>query len=113
MSTRTLAILASVLTALLLLLLGAILLFGLIVALNGFGEGEGAPALLTSLLCQGATVIVAAILAGRLTRWLVEKRHWPGIVSVIASVFAGAALFVGAGLASIFFAAIVAETLRR
>ena len=45
--------------------------------------------------------------------WLVEKHRWHGIVSVIAAVFAGTALFVGASMASIILSVIVAETLWR
>lgn len=113
MSTRTLGVIASVLTIVVLLLLGAILLFGLMVMLNGFSSREAGPALLTSLVCQGAALILAAVLAGWLARRLVERRRWHGIVSVIVSVLAGIALFVGAGIASIFLSIIVAETLWR
>jgi hypothetical protein len=113
MPTRTLGIITSVLTIVVLLLLGATLLFGLMVMLNGFSSREAGPALLTSLACQGAALILAAVLAGRLASWLVDRRRWHGIVSVIAAVFAGTALFVGASMASIILSVIVAETLWR
>ncbi len=113
MSTRTFGIIASVLTIAVLLLLGATLLFGLMVMPNGFSGREAGPALLTSLACQGAALVLAAVLAGRLTRWLVERRRWHGIVSVIVAVLAGTALFVGASMASIILSVIVAETLWR
>lgn len=112
LSTRNLGILASALTFAVLLLLGAILLLGLIVALNGFSDREGAAALLTAVVCQGASLIVAALLAGRLARLLVEKRHWRWILAVITSVLAGTVVFAGAGLVSIVMAIIAAETMR-
>ncbi len=113
MSTRTLGMIASVVTFVVVLLLGVILLFGLLVILNGFSSREGGAALLTAVVCQGATLIVATLLAGRLARVLIEKHHWHRIVSVIASVLAGAVIFVGAGVVSAIIAMMVAETMWR
>ena len=112
MPAKTLSVISSILTVILLFLLGLAFMFALLVALNGFGDREGGPALLTSVVCQGATLILAALLAGRSTRFLVEKRHWNGFLSVCASVFAGTILFVGSGVASFVISVIVAEAIR-
>lgn len=112
MTTKTLSVISSVLTVIFLLLLGFFIMFMLLVALNGFSDREGGPALLTSVICQGITLILAAILAGRLTRVFVDKYNWNKFLSVLLSVFAGTILFVGSGGVSFFISVIVAESLR-
>lgn len=113
MSTRTLGMIASVVTFVVVLFLGAILLFGLLVILNGFSGREGGAALLTAVVCQGAALIVAPLVAGRLARLLVEKHHWRRVLSIIASVLVGTVIFVGVGFVSVILGMAVAETMWR
>ena len=52
MSTKTLSLVASILTVILRLVVGAALTFMQLVALNGFSDREGGPALAVSLACR-------------------------------------------------------------
>ena len=112
MPTKTLSIISSVLTVVFILLLGLFIMFMLLVALNGFSDREGGPALLTAVICQGVTLILAAILAWRLTRVFVDKYNWNKFLSVLLSIFAGTLLFAGSGVVSFFISVIVTESLR-
>ena len=111
MPTKTPSIVSTILTIILLLLFGAAGMFFLVVALNGFSTSEGEPALISSLVCNIIGIIVAAILAWRLPRWLIGRFNWNSIVAVIVSVLAG--LFVGGGLSAIalFIGVLVADSL--
>ena len=92
MSTRTPAIISAVSTVLLLILTSVLFLFGELVLLNGVSERQGTVALVTSLVCQGVGLILAAILAGWLTRMVITRFHWNVVVAIILSVVAGVAL---------------------
>jgi hypothetical protein len=59
------------------------------VALNGASERQGLTAMALSLICQGITVILAAVLAWRLTDLFVTKFNWNAVVAVVISVIAG------------------------
>ena len=111
MPTKTPSIISTILTVLSLLVFGAASMFFLIVALNGFSGSEGGPALITSLVCNVIGIILAAILAWRLPRWLIGKFNWNSIVAVIVSVLAG--FMVGSGLSAIalFIGVFVADML--
>ena len=111
MPTKTSAIISTVLTVLTLLVIGAASMFFLLVALNGFSGSAGEPALITSLVCNVIGIILAAILAWRLPRWLIEKFNWNRILAVLVSVVAGS--FLGSGLSAIalFIGVFVADTL--
>lgn len=89
MSTKTPAIIATVLTVILLILFGVLFLFMQMIALNGASEQQGVMVMGFSLICQGITVILAAILAWRLTDLLIEKFNWNAILAVIIAVIAG------------------------
>ena len=111
MPTKTSSIISTVLTVLTLLVIGAASMFFLLVALNGFSGSAGEPGLITSLVCNVIGIILAAILAWRLPRWLIGKFNWNSIVAVIVSVLAG--LFVGSGLSAIalFIGVLVADSI--
>jgi hypothetical protein len=61
------------LTVILLLLAGAVVLLAEIVAFNGFSDRQGILALAGSLDCQGMGMFIAAVVAMRLSGWLVTK----------------------------------------
>jgi len=92
MSTKTPMTISSVLTTILLILTGLVIIFAQLLALNGFSEREGTISLVTSLVCQGASIIVAALIAGRLTRWFIGKFNWSNALAVIVAVIAAAIL---------------------
>jgi hypothetical protein len=92
MSTRTPSIIAAVLTALLLIITSVVLLFGELVLFNGVSERQGTIALGTSLVCQGAGVILAAMLAGWLARTVITRFKLHAVVAVVLSVLAGVIL---------------------
>jgi hypothetical protein len=112
MSTKALSLVASLLTVILLLVLGALLAIVQLLALNGFSDREGGPALATSLACQGGGLILAALLAGRLTRRLTERFNWSKFLAAALAVLAG--LLLGAVFGGLSFAAavIVAQAIR-
>jgi hypothetical protein len=112
MSAKTLSMISSILTALFIFLFGFVLFFGLVVLFNGLSGREATPALMVSLICQGIGLILSAVLAGRLTRTLVEKFNWNRIVVVAASVLAGTALGGVLAVAAVFISVFVAEGLR-
>lgn len=57
--------------------------------LNGASERQGMSALGISLACQGASLILAAILAWRLTGLFISKFNWNKFLSVALAVAAG------------------------
>lgn len=112
MSTKTFSLIASVVTVVLLLVLGAVLAIVQLLALNGFSDREGGPALAVSLACQGVGLILSALLTRRLTHRLIDRSNWNKFLAAALAVLAG--LLLGSvfwGL-SLLAAAIVAETLR-
>jgi hypothetical protein len=84
--SKTPAIISSVITVILLLLMGALVFFIDLIALNGFSGREGGIALTTLGVCQGAVLILSAVLAGRFTTFLVAKRGWNNVLAVAVSV---------------------------
>lgn len=111
MPTKTPSIVSTIITVLLLLLTAAIGMFGLLVALNGFNDSSGGPALLTSLVCNILGIILAAVLAWKLPKWLVGKFNWNSILAVFVSILVG--FFVGGGfsLVALFVGVIVADSI--
>ena len=109
MSHKTIS---AILTIILLILTTVVILFAELVALNGFGEREGTFALGSSLLCQGIGIVVAAVVASRLSDWLVTKFDWHKALSVIVAVLAGTMLGGGFGVISILLSFAVAEGMR-
>lgn len=112
MPTKNPSIISTILTVLSLLIFGAASIFFLLVALNGFSESDGGPGLITALICNVVGIILAAILAWRLPRWLIERFNWNRIVAVLVSVAAG--FFIGSGLSivSMFIGVLLASTIQ-
>ena len=111
MSTKTVSIIASVVTALLVLLIVAVFAFGGIVLLNGFMDASAA--IYAGFTCLGLTLILCPILAGMLTRTLISKFSWnnvlAGSIAVLTSTLLGAAL----GFGSVVVMGIVADIMWR
>ena len=99
---------SAIITTILLILTGLVILFSQLLVLNGFSERVGTISLVISLICQGASIIVAGVLATRLTRLFLEKFNWSnvvaGIAGVIAACIAGGALMTLGLIISIFVA---------
>jgi hypothetical protein len=112
MTNRTPAIIASVLTVILLLIVTASALFTELVALNGYSERAGTIALGVSLGCQGIGLVVSVILAARLTNRFIERNKWSNFLSVTTSVVVAGLLGGGISIASIFISLFTAEALR-
>lgn len=111
MPTKTPSIISTIITVILLLLIGIASMFFLLAALNGFSESQGTPALITSLICNGLGIILMAVAAWRLPRWLIGKFNWNSAAAVVVSVLVG--LFFGSGISAVamFIGVIVADTL--
>lgn len=94
MSAKTPSTIAAVLTIVFLVLFVILFLIVQMLALNGASERQGVTAMGISLVCQGVGIILAALLAGRLTSLAITKLNWNNIVAVLLSVIA-ATLFGG------------------
>lgn len=92
MSNKTPAILSTILTVVLLAITALVLTFVQVVLLNGASERQGMSALGISLGCQGVGLILAAILAWRLTDPLVSKFNGNRVLAILVSVVAGTLL---------------------
>jgi hypothetical protein len=86
MPSRKPAIVSAILTVLILALLALLSALLQMVALNGASERQGITALGISLTCQGAVIILAAIVARWLTQFLITKADWNPIMAVITVV---------------------------
>ncbi len=62
------------------------------VALNGMSSHEGGPALLTLGSCSIVGIIVAAIVASRLTKTFISKYNWNAILAVFVTWLVGVVL---------------------
>lgn len=111
MSIKTSAIISSVITALLVLVIVIIFGFGEIILLNGFMDASAA--VYTGFTCLGITLILCPILAGVLVRLFITKFNWNNILSIFISVLVSTLLGAGMGVLSTFIMAIVAETMWR
>src|SRR5829696_9410273 len=89
MPARIPSMISAGLTVFLLILFVILFLFVQMVALNGASERQGIAALGISLICQGAGVILAALLAWRITNLIITKLNWNVILAVIIAVVAG------------------------
>jgi hypothetical protein len=115
MPTKTPSVVSTILTVILLILFGIGSGFFLLVALNGFSESDGLPGLITTVVCNIVGIIVSAILAWRLPRWLMSRFNWNGVLAVLASVVSGFLLGSGLSTAALFigvFAAVIIRDLR-
>jgi asparagine N-glycosylation enzyme membrane subunit Stt3 len=104
MPDRKPILLSAAATLLLMLVIGVLSALVQMLALNGAGESRAMTALGLALLCQGAGGILAAALAGWLTRQLIGRFAWPRALAVAAAV--SMATLLGAGLA---FLALIAS----
>ncbi|NOH01562.1 MAG: hypothetical protein HND47_06135 [Chloroflexi bacterium] len=95
-----------------LLLFTAISVFFLLVALNGFSEREGGTALVTSLVCQSAGLILSAVIAWRLAGLFIERFNWNRALAVLASLVVASLFGSGLGVVSFFIAVFAAEAMR-
>ena len=86
------AAVSAILTVVVLVLLAIISLLLQMVALNGAGERQGVTAIGISLACQGIVVIVLAILAARVTDFLIKRVNWNSILAVAVTVFVAATI---------------------
>ena len=89
MPARIPSMISAGLTVFLLILFVILFLFVQMVALNGASERQGIAALGISLICQGAGVILAALLAWRITNLIITKLNWNVILAVVIAVVAG------------------------
>lgn len=107
--SKTPSIVSIILTVILLILFGIASMFFLTLALNGFSTRDGGPALLTALICNVIGIVLAALAAWRLPRWLIGKFNWNSIAAVIVSTFVG--FFFGSGIstAAMFIGVIIAD----
>jgi hypothetical protein len=111
MSTKIPSIISSVLTVIFLIIIGLVFTFGQVVILNGFSEREGNASFLTAFICQGVGMLVCAVLAWWLTKFLVQKFNWNKVLSVIISVVVTTALGGGLAFASLIVSIGVAEAM--
>jgi len=58
------------------------------IALNGVSGSEGGIALTTLGVCESITIILCAILAGKLTTLFITKYNWNTILAVVGSIVA-------------------------
>jgi hypothetical protein len=103
---------SAALTVVLLILTGVLVLFVELIALNGFSERQGTAALVTSVTIQAAGIVVSAVVAARLSGWLVAKFDWNKALSVVCAVLAGTLLGAGFAVISILLSLAVAEGMR-
>jgi len=89
MSNKRPSLISGILTIVLLTLIGLVLLFVELIALNGFSTREGMIALGTAFTCQTVTIILAGVFAGWLTRLVITKFNWNSILVVVMAVVAG------------------------
>ncbi|MCI0550526.1 MAG: hypothetical protein L0287_06200 [Anaerolineae bacterium] len=86
MPSKTPARISVLLTILSLIVIAVITVLTQMLALNGASERQGMTAMGISLGCQGVVLIVATLLASRLTKTFIEKFKWSNIPSVIAAI---------------------------
>ena len=89
MPARVPSLVSAGLTIFLLILFVLLFLLVQMVALNGASEAQGIAALGISLICQGASVILAAILAWQITSLIITKLNWNVILAVLIATSAG------------------------
>jgi hypothetical protein len=92
MPYKTSAIIAAILTIILLIIFGVLSVLTQMLVLNGANESQGMTALGVSLVCQGAGAILAAAFAGWLTNLVITKFNWNNILAVAVAVIAGTLL---------------------
>lgn len=111
MPTKTPSIISTVLTVLSLLVFVIASLFFSLVALNGFSESQGTPALIASLICNGIGIILAAVVAWRMPAWLIHKFSWKSLWAVLVSLIVSFFLGGGISIVAMFVSILVADIL--
>jgi hypothetical protein len=111
MPTKTPSIISSVLTILLLLLIGAFVFFIDLIALNGVSGSDGGIALTTLGICEGIILILFAVLAGRFTTFLITKYSWNKFWAVAIPVITLTVLALALDFAAVLLSVGVAEAL--
>jgi hypothetical protein len=111
MPSKIPSLISSVLTVIFLIIIGLVLTFGQLVMLNGFSEREGTASFITTFACQGAGIILCAILSWWLTKFLVQKFNLNKVLSVIISVVVTTALGSGLAFVSLLVSIGVAEAM--
>jgi hypothetical protein len=111
MTPKSVTNLAMFLTVLLLLGFGILLVFGQLVAMNGFNSRQASAAFVITFLCQGGGVVAATFLAARLARRLFEQSKWSQFTAVAVSVFAGVSVGVALSAIGAVAALLVGESL--
>ncbi|MBI3162351.1 MAG: hypothetical protein HYZ23_07560 [Chloroflexi bacterium] len=111
MSTKIPSIISSLITLVLVVLIGVFLAFMQIILLNGFSSREGGPALAAGFTCLGIGAILSAILAWALAKVFISKFNWNNILAVFVSVLASSIFGGGLGFASIIITIAVASAL--
>lgn len=86
MSTRTAAILSTILSILMLVIFAVLVVIFEILALNGVPESQGVRAIGISLACLGVGVILLGILAWKLTAFLIQKFKLNPALAVLLTV---------------------------
>jgi hypothetical protein len=112
MTNKTPAIIAGLLTVILLVTLIVLSVFTQLIALNGFSERAGAIALGVSLGCQGIGLILSVMVAARLTGRFIDKNKWGSVASVLVAVAIACLLGGGISIVSIFVSLFTAEAIR-
>ncbi len=104
MPNKTPAIIAVLLTVLILIVFGILSALFEMLALNGASEKQGVTALGISLGCQGAGMILIGIFVSWLTTRLISKFNWNKIIAVGFAVFAVTLLGAGISFLSLIIA---------
>lgn len=106
------AIISAVITLTLLIVVNVILSFFTLIALNGFSERAGSTSLVASLVCQGIGVLLAVIIAWRLTVRLITKSNWSNVAAALVSALAGALVGAGFSVVAMIVSIFLAEQIR-
>ena len=110
MPNKAPAIISTVLTILLLILLAGVSVFMQMIALNGASERQGTIAMSISLVCQGIGLILTGLFAGWLSNFMINRFNWNKILAVsvvvilsvlIGGVISAIAFFISIPLAGI------------
>ena len=109
MPTKTPSIISTVLTVLTLLVIGAASMFISLIGLNGFSERAATPALITSLVCNGLSILLATILAWRLPQWLITRFNWNKAGAVLVSVLVSGTLGGALSIITVFIGILIAQ----
>lgn len=108
MNTKSASVVSTVLTVILLILIGIGSIFFTMVALNGFSKSDGLSGLITTLICNIVSIAASAMMAWKLPRWLIERFNWNGVLAVLVSVVSGFLLGSGLSTAALFLGAFTA-----